>query len=176
MRVLLDERVDSLGLADAVDNLNLGARSIILVLATRVNSLGARSSGPRPDPVNSENVTGLLGGGNVKVGLTPLLNRRSRLVGNTVREALLALGRDGTRVDLVAASVVVALGGKESATLVTTVALGIPLENVGNLLSVGRLSSAVDKDRATRLGLARLVLRKSNVAVFKVLHGNIRAR
>jgi hypothetical protein len=93
-----------------------------------------------------------------------------------VRELLLALGGDGAVVDLMATSIVVVLSSDLRAAGVTTSAGGVPLEDVDDLFSVGWLGGSVDKDSTAHLGLARLVLRQSDVAVLEVLHGDVRAR
>jgi hypothetical protein len=93
-----------------------------------------------------------------------------------VRELLLTLGGDGAVVDLVATTIVVVLSGDLRAARITASAGGVPLEDVDDLFSVGRLGGSVDKDSTAHLGFARLVLRQSDVAVLEVLHGDVRAR
>jgi hypothetical protein len=161
--------------ANRVNNLDFSARGVVLVFAIGVDA-SARISRPLPNPVDSNSLTGLVGGRNVDVGLAPLLNVGSRLAKNMVRELLLTLYGDGTRVDLVAASIIVVLSSDLGATRVTASTGSVPLEDIDNLLSVGGFSSSVDKDSAAHLGLARLILRQSDVAVLKVLHGDVRAR
>jgi hypothetical protein len=104
----LSKSVNWRGIANRVDNLNLSARSVVLVFAVRVDT-NARSSRPLPDPVNSDSVASPEGGGNVDVSLAPLLNIRVRLAEDVVRELLLTLDGDGAGVDLVAATIVVVL-------------------------------------------------------------------
>jgi hypothetical protein len=93
-----------------------------------------------------------------------------------VGELLLTLGGDGAVVDLMATSIIVVLSGDLRAARVTTSASSVPLEDVDDLFSVGRLCSSVDKDSTAHRGFARLVLRQSDMAILKVLHGDVRAR
>lgn len=141
-----------------VGNLNISARSVVLVLAIGVDS-SARIGRPLPDPVDGNSLASLVGGRNVDIGLAPLLNIGGRLTEEVIRELLLTLHGDGTRVDLVTASIVVVLSSDLRATGITASTGSVPLEDIDNLFGVGWLCSSVDKDSAAHLGLARLVFR-----------------
>jgi hypothetical protein len=65
--------VNRRSIANLTHDLNLSARSVVLVFASRVNP-SARGSRPLPDPVDSDSVASLVGRRNVDVGLAPLLN------------------------------------------------------------------------------------------------------
>lgn len=98
-----------------VDNLNLGARSVVFILAIGVDA-NASISGPLPNPVDSNGVTSLVGSRNVDVGLAPLLNVGGRLAKNMIGELLLTLSGDDTRVDLMTATIIVVLSSDLRAT------------------------------------------------------------
>lgn len=118
-----------------VHNLNLSARSVILILAIGVDA-SISISRPLPDPVDSDGVASLVGSGNVDVSLAPLLNVGGRLAEDVVGELLLTLDGNGTSVDLMAAAVVVILSSDLRATRITAITGGVPLEDINNLLSI----------------------------------------
>ena len=90
-----------------------------------------------------------------------------------MRELLLTLLRDGSTIHLVAVAVVEWLGRYELASLVTASAICIPLvENIQEVLIRFWLRGTVDVDSTTIRWLARLILGKSNVAIFLIAKGN----
>lgn len=120
-------------IADRVDYVDFGARRVILVLAIGVNfRVGIR--GPLPNPVDRQGVASLVGSRNVNISLAPHFHIGAGLTTDFVREAGLALNRDGFTINLMTAAIIIVLSGKLNSARITSIAGSVPLENFCDLL------------------------------------------
>lgn len=155
-------------------DLEVQAGSIIFVLATRDAGLIGMSR-PLPHPINCQKLTNRDFGGigwQYQISLAPELVIRAGLAGDRIRVLCLSLCRYWTTIHLTTASIVVVVCSKKIAPTITSFPITGPLKDIYQCLVVVWLGCPEHENCATHRRFAGLCVRKANVAILEILHGD----